>query len=944
MRSKHVLMAATVLLLTGCGFKKYQSDEATVPPPGGNQEEQDQQLPTFTRHCLAPASSDIATTIEAIKTLAGTTDCRAAQKMLSEQSSITLKGMKLGSLEPLSGLKSLKHLDLSETGISQLSDLEGLSALETLKVNGNSLKEGVPMAGFPALKNLEAADSQIEGTAWLSETCQLTRLELSGNALGDFSGIKNCQSLKDLGLARTQMKDTDSSELQSLAALGRLNVASNELTSVAFAEQLKALADIDAANNKITSLESLTKLSALKTLSFTGNPVMAWSKTYPKSCPVTGTASPALSAYCGTLLKKHQPFHWTCLNVLAESDPRRKTVDAVYVALAMKGKNCEQAQDLVASQKELKLDGQGITALGPLAKLSNLESLNIRANGLEGKGSLESLVGLTALKSLDLSRNAMPDGINFAQFPALESLTLSDSGITSTTWLPENCALTALNLSSNALVDVSAISRCKNLTDLNLYNAKFTDENVQEAGIPALTALKTLGLTQNAITSLAFASTLTKLETLNASNNKITSVEPLKDIATLAIIRMNGNRVNTLASLKAHKGLKELGFVANPVLKWDTTYADRCPSVDTGSKALAKLCMHNLKMHNGFLWHCLTVRDPSDSRYHVVDRVLRAVRESPDDCTKGYAKLQSQPAKIKRNLNLSASQALPKLSNIQPLHDDVFKFVRRVSFDNNDINTLTPLTTWPGLKYLSVNNNPLQAMAPLRFFPNLRELRLANTHLKRASFITAGHPLEKLFINGPKLETYTGIEKLTQLTSIQLARSPLVKELGSIESMSQLRGLNIMANPQFTSFDFSKFPKLEYLGLVDQSSTAGYLAGLGLPGSLKHLDARFNAEDTASFNSLPAAVPNLVSLNVFGNEGVKSLAKMKELGVGEWDNLDLFCANSITIASKKECPTSKVPRGIAAYCRGEGSGLPGCPATVDGYEVEPFEAYLSGAL
>lgn len=769
MRIKHLLLAAPLLLLVGCGHKKYKGDDqATVPPPGGDTTEQDQeqdppqdqQQPTFTRHCLSPASADIATTVDAVKKLANTTDCSAAQQMLSAQSAISLKGIKLGSLEPLSDLKGLKQLDLSETGVSDLSTLKGLSALETLNVSENSLNSGVPLAQFPALKSLNATNSKIEGTAWLAGTCKLTRLELSGNALGDFSGIKKCPALTDLGLARTKMTDDDSAVLTGLNVLSRLNVAKNKLTSVAFTDQPSAM-----------------------------------------------TAS-----------------------------ARRATA----------------------------------------------------------------------------------------------------------------CPLTSLNISDNALEDLSGIARCKGLAELNLDNTKLSDAGAEQAGIAGLTELTTLSLTLNKLTTLAFASTLTKLTTVNASNNQIASVEPLRPLAGLEVIRMTNNRVNSLAPLKAHKNLTKLAFVSNPVFTWDKTYAERCPSQDTGSKVLADICARNIKRRHAFLWHCLNVTDPEDSRYRVVQQVLEIIRESQANCVKGYAKLQSEPGKLKRNLNLSSRQARKKLENLDPLRDSVFSFIPRLSLDNNEIKNLLPLQAWTGLRYLSANNNPITVMVALGRLSNLRELRLANTDLRNASFVTPGHPLEKLFINGPKLESYAGIEKLPKLTSIQLAASPKVKELGVITTMSQLRGLNIMANPQFTNFDFSQFPNLDYLGLVDQSKEPGYLANLGLPASLVHLDARYNGEDTASFNLLPAIVPNLKSLNVLGNAEVKSLAGMKGLGEGQWDELAAFCANSVPTngqdKAQKECPTSKVPSGIAAYCRGEGSGLPGCPETFDGFTVEPFEEYLKGNL
>ena len=166
---------------------------------------------------------------------------------------------------------------------------------------------------------------------------------------------------------------------------------------------------------------------------------------------------------------------------------------------------------------ELLLDDNNITDISPLSGLTNLTNLGLSINNIT---NISRLVGLTNLEVLGLWRNSVSD---------LSPL----AGLTK---------LTGLYLGENSASDLSPLA--------------------------GLTNLESLFLDGNGISNLSALAELTNLTRLALSNNSVSDLSPLAGLTSLRWMRLAGNNISDLSPLVTNTGLgdgDELEIQGNPL-------------------------------------------------------------------------------------------------------------------------------------------------------------------------------------------------------------------------------------------------------------------------------------------------------------------------------------------------------------------------------------------
>jgi Leucine-rich repeat (LRR) protein len=105
----------------------------------------------------------------------------------------------LNSLHPLAGLTALQSLDLDGTQVSDVAPLAGLTALQTLDLRDTQVSDVAPLAGLTALKSLYLNRTPVSDVAPLASLTALLRLQLSD---GPVRGIALLDHLSDLEIIR----------------------------------------------------------------------------------------------------------------------------------------------------------------------------------------------------------------------------------------------------------------------------------------------------------------------------------------------------------------------------------------------------------------------------------------------------------------------------------------------------------------------------------------------------------------------------------------------------------------------------------------------------------------------------------------------------------------------------------------------------------------------
>lgn len=285
----------------------------------------------------------------------------------SDVETLDLSSSGISDISALSSCTALKSLDLSDNNIKDLTPLMDIPGLTTLDISENQISDLRPLMALTSITKLSAYSNSITSTVAISSLTNLTELYLGGNKITDFSGIGKLKSLLKLGLEYTGLKEDDLSLLYKLGSLFTLDITGNE--------------DISG--------ESFDKLQS--TLS---------------SCTI---------------------YH----------------SDLVY-SIEIGGTKFRQ------DSTELDLSSKNITDISNLCLFPKLESVNLSGNNISNIYSIE---WVTSLRKLNLSNNLIEDITAIACLNELTVLDLRNNSVSSILPLIKLSKLEILYLGGNNLTE-----------------------------------------------------------------------------------------------------------------------------------------------------------------------------------------------------------------------------------------------------------------------------------------------------------------------------------------------------------------------------------------------------------------------------------------------------------------------------------------------------------
>jgi internalin A len=168
-------------------------------------------------------------------------------------------------LSPLSGLAGLQSLSLRRTGVTDLSPLSGLAGLQSLSLWSTGVTDLSPLSGLAGLQSLDLSRTGVTDLSPLSGLAGLQSLDLWSTGVTDLSPLFGLAGLQSLNLWRTGV--TDLSPLFGLAGLQSLNLRSTGVTDLS---PLSGLAGLQSLNlmdcTGATDLSPLSGLAGLQSL------------------------------------------------------------------------------------------------------------------------------------------------------------------------------------------------------------------------------------------------------------------------------------------------------------------------------------------------------------------------------------------------------------------------------------------------------------------------------------------------------------------------------------------------------------------------------------------------------------------------------------------------------------------------------------------------------
>lgn len=339
---------------------------------------------------------------------------------LTNLSSLSIRGMEIDE-------QLLKELSAALPDCAIYSDRASIDAVE-ISLGGVRFRSDV--------KELDLSGTGIREISALSQCGNLRRLNLSGNRITDISPLVNLPSLEWLDVSYNEIADLN--PLISISTLRTLYAGGNRISGTAAVGAMSALTELDLSDNPVEDFSGLKKLRDLKTLLMRNSGVNDEALSYLEYIPTLTRleldGNPEISSAAIESFQRSVPH---CLVVVSN----------LVVTVEIGG------QSLRSDTRELDISFTGTSDLSPLASMDCLKKAKLSGNGISNIYIFMYSDSRFTLQELDLSANSLEDITPLSMLLVLETLDLSGNNISTVNALMGMDSLKKLNLKGNPLTE-----------------------------------------------------------------------------------------------------------------------------------------------------------------------------------------------------------------------------------------------------------------------------------------------------------------------------------------------------------------------------------------------------------------------------------------------------------------------------------------------------------
>ena len=189
---------------------------------------------------------------------------------------LNMRGNQVSEIKNLDSLTALQELYLNDNQISEIKNLDFLSNLKILFLGNNKISEIKNLDSLKALEKLYLWRNQISEIKNLDSLSALKGIYLGVNQISEIKNLNSLNALQDLYLNDNQISEIKN--LDSLTALEILDLNDNQISEIKNLDSLTALEKLYLRDNKINEVQEVEKLLAtfnnLKLLKVHSNPFL----------------------------------------------------------------------------------------------------------------------------------------------------------------------------------------------------------------------------------------------------------------------------------------------------------------------------------------------------------------------------------------------------------------------------------------------------------------------------------------------------------------------------------------------------------------------------------------------------------------------------------------------------------------------------------------------
>jgi hypothetical protein len=174
-------------------------------------------------------------------------------------------------LGPLSELRDLKAINISNTLITDLSPISNVTFLESLNLSGTQTSDIQFIKYSDRLKHLDISNTQIEDISQLLNLKSLISLRVEKTPIMSFAVLNEFKNLVQLELPASGFNNVDN--ITNLVNLQELNLSGNHMINFSSISGLSKLKYLDLSSSNLQDLSPLKAMNQLELLDITGTQV-----------------------------------------------------------------------------------------------------------------------------------------------------------------------------------------------------------------------------------------------------------------------------------------------------------------------------------------------------------------------------------------------------------------------------------------------------------------------------------------------------------------------------------------------------------------------------------------------------------------------------------------------------------------------------------------------
>jgi hypothetical protein len=502
--------------------------------------------------------------------------------------SINLSGnASIISVEPLTMLVDLKHINLSKTYIDDIAPLSSLNGLTSLNISNTSIEDISYLRYAENIKKLDLSYTRVSSLEPLNNLQQLESLSIAGSNVNEFTILKFFPKLQTLNLAETNFGQL--SILEDFKALKSLNLSRTNISSFSGEVSPGTLENLDLSFTAIKDITKIGSYNQLKTLNISSTQVSKLaSLTNNKVLEKVYADNTLISESDAADFKDLRPNVIVVINSvqlsawwLALNDNWKKILKTYIPPSKNEVPTKEQLAKLI-SIDSLNVADQGLNDIAPLKKFLRLRSLNISNNTITSFDELASLaslshlsashsgmkitkplLGLNKLRKLDLSGNPLTseEFLKLANIKNLKLLNVDDSGVKK-----QMVSQFRDKIGNDCIVifDSKGVTkwwgeldnRWKGILKLQLtLNSPPTSKELHQ-----LIALRKMAIVDEEIVDLYPLEQFVQLETIFLERINLSDLESLKGLGDIKSLTIKFSPITSIASLGEMTSLVELNL------------------------------------------------------------------------------------------------------------------------------------------------------------------------------------------------------------------------------------------------------------------------------------------------------------------------------------------------------------------------------------------------